>query len=500
MQINKQKSIRQLLNKSQKRTDTNIHNNPNESKKNHTVRFADFAKPDFKHTESKRNINVYDLKYTPVVPNTVYQTLPPLLKEACAKFQEPRDRDVFLTSALTILSGSLPNISGLYYDRTVYPNLYAFIIAPPASNKGDVPKAKELGMCIHRNLLESSRLKKDSYEVELKLFKKGKGKSTSEAYTNLPIAPKRKLLFMPGNTSSTAVIKQLSDANGRCIICETEADTMGNTLKQDWGGYSDLLRKSFHHETVSYSRKTDNEFEEVENPRLSVLLTGTPSQVTGLIPSVDDGLFSRFIFYAFSLPPVWRDVSPKPGENKEAYFRGLSQKVAEMAAFLEQHPKDFQLTDNQWQYLNTFFDKMLSQVSHSVSEDISGTVKRLGLITFRIAMILTAIRNVESEDPSTVIVCDKNDFNTAVQLVEVYLSHATYMFDTLPKKNKEHLDPNKKRFFDALPQHRTFERKEAVSIAANIKIKERTADKYLKNLCDDNLLIKDIQFGSYQKV
>jgi hypothetical protein len=115
----------------------------------------------------------------------------------------------------------------------------------------------------------------------------------------LPQEPNYKILYIPANISSAMVIQHLKEGNERGIFCETEADSMGNTLKQDWGGYSDLLRKAFHHEPISYSRKTNKEFVEIDNPCLSVALSGTPGQVENLIKSSEDGLFSRFIFYSF---------------------------------------------------------------------------------------------------------------------------------------------------------------------------------------------------------
>ena len=54
------------------------------------------------------------------------------------------------------------------------------------------------------------------------------------------------------------------------------ADTLSNVFKQEWGSYSDLLRKAFHHERVSSSRKENNKFTEVINPKLSIALSGTP--------------------------------------------------------------------------------------------------------------------------------------------------------------------------------------------------------------------------------
>ena len=81
---------------------------------------------------------------------------------------------------------------------------------------------------------------------------------------------------------------------------ESEADTLGVMMDKEWANFSDSLRKAFHHETISYLRKTNNEHIQIENPRLSILLSGTKSQLHKLIPDVENGLLSRFIFYIYS--------------------------------------------------------------------------------------------------------------------------------------------------------------------------------------------------------
>ncbi len=60
------------------------------------------------------------------------------------------------------------------------------------------------------------------------------------------------------------------------------------TFKSDFGNFSDGFRKVFYHEKISYNRRKDKEFVELEKPRLSALLSGTPSQIFSLIP--DEGM------------------------------------------------------------------------------------------------------------------------------------------------------------------------------------------------------------------
>ena len=55
---------------------------------------------------------------SPYIPDQIYDVLPPTLKEACNVFKG-RERDVFFTSALSVISGGLHNVSGLYANDKV---------------------------------------------------------------------------------------------------------------------------------------------------------------------------------------------------------------------------------------------------------------------------------------------------------------------------------------------------------------------------------------------
>ena len=59
---------------------------------------------------------------SPYIPDQIYDVLPPTLKEACNVFKG-RERDVFLTSALSVISGGLHNVSGLYANDNSIPKL-----------------------------------------------------------------------------------------------------------------------------------------------------------------------------------------------------------------------------------------------------------------------------------------------------------------------------------------------------------------------------------------
>ena len=440
----------------------------------------------------------------PFLPETIYDKLPHVLTEGCRVLKDRREKDIFITGALSILSGCMRNVLGLYRGKEHYSNLFVFVIAPPASGKGAITFSKQLGDKYHDKLVAASQKDKKIYDAELAAYKvalygsKSKGKLKEEPAPEPPDEPPFKVLFIPANNSSARIIQHMKEGDEQGIFCETEADTMGNVLKQDWGSYSDLLRKAFHHESVSYSRKTNKEWIELKMPRLSVCLAGTPGQVEGLIKSAEDGLFSRFMFYVFKADCVWVKAGPTmDGVNLTKHFEALSNQVLNFVEFLaNQQQIQFHLTDPQWEILNTFGESSLTTLSTFISEDLASTSKRLGLVLFRVCMVLTALRYFDNAESGNEYTCTDDDFDIALQMVKVYEQHAIFMFNELPKAATV-TDKALKTYFDALPQK--FRRKEAITIAEEkLGIKSRSADTYLSKLVTNKWLSQPI-IGNYEK-
>lgn len=460
------------------------------------AKFADFAKNTENIPQSKDEF----LMNMPMLPDEVFDKLPEILKQGAAVFQDRRERDVFLTGALSIISGCMRNVVGLYRAKEHFANLFVFIIAPAASGKGSLTFAKVLGDKFHDKLVAESLEQQKVYKIELQEYKRkinDKKQDTSELAP--PEEPPFKVLFIPANNSSARVIQHLKEGDEQGIFCETEADTMGAVFKQDWGSYSDLLRKAFHHEPISYSRKTNKEWVEIKKPRLSVALAGTPGQVENLIKSAEDGLFSRFIFYTFKSEIVWVKASDTMnGINLTAHFEQLSDTVLQFVGFLETYEKiNFKLSQIQWDKLNEFGENCLNSLATFVSEDLSSTSKRLGLILYRVAMVITALRYFDNGEISNEYNCTDEDFEIALSLVKVYQDHSVFMFKELPKQATV-TDKLLKQFFDKLST--SFRRKEAITLAeAELGIKERTADLYLSKLVAFKWIEKT-RNGIYQKI
>jgi hypothetical protein len=473
------------------------------------AKFANIASPKTQENENESNseddINKMAelLQTTPYIKDEVFATLPNLLKETCEVFDDKRERDVYLVSALGILSGCLKNVSGIYFDTTVYPNLFSFILAPPASGKNSMIFAKKLGDKLHQTLVEESKVNQEEYKIELREYKKrhqGKGANADQDEEE-PKEPPFRVLYVPANSSSAKVYEHIQHNSGKGIICETEADTLGTVFKSEWGTYSDLLRKAFHHERISVSRKTDNLYYEIEEPQLSVVLTGTPNQILNIIPSAEDGLYSRFLFYTFGAPPIWKSPAPKPGRpNRTDYFKQKGEEVYEMANMLELYSTCVYLTEDQWQIFDTYFESILNESNELVSAESTSIVKRLGLIFYRICLTFTAIRKYENGDTSKDIYCDETDFLNAKSIIETLYEHSVTLYTNLPGGDNEFKitkATKKQQFFEALPIE--FKRKDAIEIGKTFKIPTRTVDYILTKVWLD-LHIEKIDTGLYKKI
>lgn len=474
--------------------------------KNHIADFAKFAisanSADLQ-SDPETYIPTTDyLKITPIIPVEVYKALPFILQEGARAFpDDKRKRDVFFTGAVTILSGCLPKVQGVYSNERVYPHLFSFIIAPAASGKGVMKNAKRLADKLHERLVAESKCAKEKYEQEMVEFKTNLSKrKKNDPVPEKPEEPKFRLLYIPADCSQAMLMQILQDNDGKGIICETEADSMSGANKQDWGNYSHILRGAFHHEKISAARKTNRELIEVNEPQLAVCLSGTPAQVPKLIGSSEDGLFSRFLFYAFRNEIVWQDPSPKPGGIiYNDHFEALSNEILNIIEFLSQNPTEVYLTQEQWEMLNSTFTERLRNATIFNTNEVASVVFRLGLILFRFCMIFTALRKYETSEFIKDVYCCDDDFLSALTISEVYLEHSLLMFNNLSKQeeSKEYTMPNnKKLFLQALPDE--FKRKDAVDISKKYSLSERAVDEFLNNSLGTNF--EKVKTGVYRKI
>lgn len=431
----------------------------------------------------------------PTFSQDVEGLLPQMLRNVMAVATSAEDADMLVLGAITALSACLPNVYGNYARREVFPNLFLFITAQASSGKGRLTLCRHLVMPVHNYL-------KKQYHNSMEEYKNLLNEYVLDRKNNQqPTEPPLKTLLIPANSSATSVYQVLNDNGGVGLMFETEGDTLANTFKSDYGNFSDGFRKAFHHEMISYTRRKDREFVELSKPKLSALLSGTPKQVLALIPDAENGLFSRFIFYWMNTRLEWNDVFAESDKPLDGYFQQLGYDFYELYKILEKsNPKRFTYTELQQKQFNDFFEVVQVEYSKLFGLDIVASVRRLGLITFRIGMILSSLKMIDNGCFPDIIECDDDDFKASIIMAKVLLEHTAKVFGSLPLTGCEALSNGltniKQTFLDNLPQ--CFSRRDYLAVAEKLKIASKTAERYISRFCSTGRL-KHSAHDSYEK-
>src|SRR5690606_8596924 len=239
----------------------------------------------------------------PALTPSVYGYLPRGLQALGEFFEDGSEQGRTERAVFTI--GALPVLAGIcsagaefaHADRTYSPDLYVCAVARPGSGKGALSWSRRLGAPLDMRLRETSEWARSEWEQEDKKIRDEK-------------PPAYRSYYVSGRASVSGLIAAMQARGGRACIFEEEIDTIAGTLGQEWGDYSDILRKGFHHEPVGTELK--NERVHLSRPSLSVCLSGTGDQFRTLFGgNVENGLFSRFGFYRFESEPAWRSHRPR---------------------------------------------------------------------------------------------------------------------------------------------------------------------------------------------
>ncbi len=440
----------------------------------------------------------------PTFSQEIAPHLPDFLKQIAAAGNSPQDADILILGSLTVLSACMPHIKGIYDRKTVYPNIFLFVTARASSGKGRLNLCRFLVEPIHDELRNLNEAEMMDYKHRLAEYNAaGKKKVNMEK----PEEPPMRMLFIPANSSATAVYQVLGDNGGTGLMFETEGDTLANTFSSDYGNYSDGFRKAFHHENISYIRRKDREYVSIKSPRLSTVLTGTPRQILNLITDAENGLFSRFIFYCLDTRLIWNDVfADSQDDPLEDQFSAWGKEYRDFHSILAGLQTDirFSLTPGQETDFNALFDSWQLQYAASCGDDFIATVRRLGVITFRIAMILSALRIMEDGSFSQSLTCTDTDYATAKTIAAVIIRHDERVFRTLssplspaPVSTAAQRQTQQMKYLEALPDE--FDRKTYCELAASMGLNPKSIERNIKKWCEEGQL-ENIAYGKYRKL
>lgn len=444
----------------------------------------------------------------PCFDENIYGHLPPLLTDILKCAYSRTDRDILLISSLTLLSSVSPGVKGSLGEHDYTPAFYSIITGGSGSGKGRIAALQRMLEPWQQYIYDNSRHQVEEYEELQEAYDNYKMHKRQKQTSKQPLGPapskpkvvKQRNLALTGNVTQARLV-ELLEANYPYTSCmvDTEMETVLSMFSQDFGKYNDVLNKSYHHEPVGSSTKSSGSFM-VKRPNLALLLSGTPAMLPRLIPSTENGLFSRILMYRIPGSGTYRpltsaDDSPAASE----YFESWGQRVLDIGVFLDNSPTWVKFSDAQRKRLDRFFEREYYNVRSFGNEDMESTVLRYRLAIFRIGMQLTALRKGESGCSERVWTISDDDFATAFHLGKVCLQHAYVVATSLQSASSEvhfRFPHHLRNLFVSLLD--SFKRIDVVKEANVREISESTVDKFLRKLQKNDLIISEGN-GYYRK-
>lgn len=433
--------------------------------------------------------------------------------------------DIMLLGALTALGACMSRyVRCLYGGKYHHPSLQCFVVAPSASGKGILSYIRLLVEPIHDEIRTEVATQMKAYKKEKAAYDAmGKERSKMEA----PQMPPNRMFLISGNNTGTGILQNIMDSDGTGLICEAEADTLSTAIGSDHGHWSDTLRKAFDHDRLSYNRRTDQEYREVKKSYLSVLISGTPSQVQTFIPTAEDGSYSRQMYYYMCGISKWISQFMDNGVDWEEIFTAMGLEWKGKLSEIKAHGiHTLQLTDEQKEEFDTVFSGLFERSSVANGREMYSFVARLAVNLCRIMSEVAVLRALESPhpydfktSPSSPFTPDKEipadnckdgiitrwdvsisqeDFHAVLSLTEALYCHATHILSFLPSTEVSHrCNADRDYLFQKLGNE--FTHTQLLEEAVAMGIKENTALTWLKRLTKYGKLVSVDGKGSYAR-
>ena len=404
-----------------------------------------------------KNLNLTEVQEDlRIVEHLNTQKLPESIQQMIGLAATPEERDIILMATLTAASACVPNLYFRYgpTGKKYYANLQCFILAAAASGKG-----------IANQALEMVRVLDEQYPM-----------------------------LIAGDSTLAAWYKALEEQNGCGYMHESEGSVIRDIWKNAAANYNTALRKAAEHEAISRNRVKGAS--EIKNPRLSMLLTGTFGQYKALVPSVENGYFSRLLTVVIPGTNGFdkRYVSSKGTQSAVPMVVG-QRLLRTYEALKEGGEREWSLTDAQKERLGEHLETEYGTLIGLLGDNFHSAVIRMAVQIERIAMVLSAMRGNFSE-------CTDEDYETAEFIGNKLLLHmasAYRMIDGDAQDVVPEIKPidQRKVLFEQLKA--VFERKELLKEAKSQGISERTAERWNDKWQEQGQVIK-LEHGKYKKV
>ena len=399
-----------------------------------------------------------------IVENMDVNNLPELMQNVLSLANTPAEKDMLLMSALVACGSVMPNLYCKYgiAAKRYYPNLQLFIVGSAACGKGIANLALELVKPIH----------------------------------------KKTPLIIPGDATYTAFYQTLARQNGRGYIHESEGSVITDIWRSSTANYNTALRKAAEHETISRARC--REASVIENPQVSMVLTGTFSQYHALVPSIENGYFSRLLTLIVDEHQAFNSRYVQPSETSRETIQTAAEQLYHLyEKLLFTKAREFKLTTDQRTRLGKHLETAYPTLIRMLGEDFHSVVLRMAVHIERIAMILSALRLTSSVVTDDIrLECSDIDYATAELIGNKLILHMAQAYQLVKGTEKMELPTvkpldQKQILLSLLPEE--FESKMLIEEAKAQGIPQSTVMRWCSQWIDRGTLART-SFGHYKKI
>ncbi len=388
-------------------------------------------------------------------PEFVFLSMPKQIQNIINKIKNDSNESFLLYSFLIIASGVLPKINFSYNHTKLSLNLSSLCLAESSSGKGATNLVKEL-----------------FYEID-ETLKKIKNEGKEE---------KNRCLFLSMNISGSELIHRLELNEGNAILYDTEITSFTSANSKEWGDYDTIFRQGASNDPISKHRRDSKDIF-INFPKVTVFLTGTPSQITSVFKDKDNGLYSRFMYFTFRGNDMWKEnlmFKPKRDVSQEQQY------LLEVYKHYQENIPNIVITQEAQEYLDMYFKPLYEK--YKSDNLLKSVVVRHGIYAWKLALTIKLFEELTPNGSDVVI--DKEVMRVAVEIVMKSISVAadlSFNLSNTPLTNAQ-------RLVKILRQIGTeFSRSQVIEYCKSM-FQSSTIDKYLS----DKSLFEKPKYGKYK--
>ncbi|MCH8557572.1 MAG: DUF3987 domain-containing protein [Balneolia bacterium] len=422
---------------------------------------------------SEFNLSAESLQYisnTPLIPDEVYQNLPELFKNCCDSILKPRDRDAFFLHSLPILAHHVNNVSIEHADGLLNPSMKLFLVSQDGSLSFYGRKSREILKVLERQILEgNASLKKPSFS-EIK--------------------------------SPETVAKYIEANGGKILIVEKGRSNFKANSFFGTQIYGELIEHSFNLKPVRLSKATDEYI--VATPLVCASLNGRLEDLGAAIAKFGYGHAYNYLIYLHDEQGSWKSTRPSQESRQlSENIRYLSAEMYQLHRLTSKRNNSVEVTlnESQWELIDDTFKEKSDLINDlGLSTSMGLMVRNASVYTLKLVSLFRGMRFSGRNDDllkQSTLGAGNEDVTAALWVVDTLLKHAVRVYQNIPvMQNEDSRGDRYQRYYNLLPI--LFDTAEALDIASNLSIPQRTANRYLNNYFEQKQLRK-LKKGVYYK-